>query len=560
MTWIDVLTLIGAIGLFLYGLRLMSEGLQKAAGDSLRKALSAMRSNRFAAMLMGVLITALIQSSSATTVIVVSFVNGGLVTLAQSMAVIMGANVGTTLTTWIIALFSFKFNIAFLIFPLIALSLPFFNSNSSRGNAWGEFIIGFSLLFLGLEELKHLVPVVSQMPAVIDVLHDSSAMGYPSILIFLVAGMLLTMVVQATSATFAIALLMCVNQWISFEMGCALVLGSNIGTCLTPMLASLSANTMAKRAALGHLLFNVLGMVWALAIFYYLCDAISYLCSHIGLGDPHEVDNVAMGLAMFHTVFNFISLCLMLPLTTQIARLLTRLIPEKEDLEKDFKLQYINTGFMTASSEMALVQVQKEASRYGEEVYKMFGMVRTMLDEQMGSEKQLELNQLIRRMEEDSDSAELEIAKFLNSVSPKTLSYSGEQLSRNLYKEVDELESIADAICHISMVLYQKYEQRVRFTPDMNKNLSQMMSLIDIALAHMLKVLAMDQVPQSALNKAYNHEDEINNLRNQLRNEIFDSLDRKKIDYYQHSFFMHIINECEKIGDYVINVISAASE
>ena len=404
------------------------------------------------------------------------------------------------------------------------------------------------------------MPVVSQMPAVIDVLRDSSAMGYPSILIYLLAGMLLTMVVQASSATFAIALLMCVNQWISFEMGCALVLGSNIGTCLTPMLASISANTMAKRAALGHLLFNVLGMVWALAIFFYLCDAISYLCNHIGLGDPHEVDNVAMGLAMFHTVFNFISLCLMLPLTTQIARLLTRLIPEKEDLEKDFKLQYINTGFMTASSEMALVQVQKEASRYGEEVYKMFGMVRTMLDEQMGSEKQLELNQRIRRMEEDSDSAELEIAKFLNSVSPKTLSYSGEQLSRNLYKEVDELESIADAICHISMVLYQKYEQRVRFTPDMNKNLSQMMSLIDVALAHMLKVLAMDQVPQSALNKAYNHEDEINNLRNQLRNEIFDSLDRKKIDYYQHSFFMHIINECEKIGDYVINVISAASE
>ena len=554
------MTLIGAIGLFLYGLRLMSEGLQKAAGDSLRKALSAMRSNRFAAMLMGVLITALIQSSSATTVIVVSFVNGGIVTLAQSMAVIMGANVGTTLTTWIIALFSFKFNIAFLIFPLIALSLPFFNSNSSRGNAWGEFIIGFSLLFLGLEELKHLVPVVQQMPAVIEVLRDSSSMGYPSILIYLVAGMLLTMVVQATSATFAIALLMCVNQWISFEMGCALVLGSNIGTCLSPMLASLSVNTMAKRAALGHLLFNVLGMIWALAIFFYLCDSISFLCSHIGLGDPHDVDNVAMGLAMFHTVFNLISLCLMLPLTKQIANLLTRLIPEKEDQEKDFKLQYINTGFMTASSEMALVQVQKEASRYGEEVYKMFKMIQTMLDEQMGSEKQLELNQRIRHMEEESDEAELEIAKFLNSVSPKTLSYSGEQLSRNLSKEVDELESIADAICHISMVIYQKYEQRVRFTPEMNKNLSRMMSLIDIALAHMLNVLAMDQVPQSALNKAYNHEDEINNLRNQLRNEIFDSLDHKKIDYYQHSFFMHIINECEKIGDYVINVISAASE
>lgn len=560
MTWIDVLTLIGAIGLFIYGLKLMSEGLQKVVGDNLRKALSAMRSNRFAAMLMGVLITALIQSSSATTVIVVSFVNSGLVTLEQSMAVIMGANVGTTLTAWIIALFGFKFNIALLVFPIIALSLPFFNSNSNRRIAWGEFIIGFALLFLALEELKHLIPIVAQQSTVIDILRGSSSMGYPSILIYVLIGMLLTMVIQASSATFAIALLMCINHWITFEMGCALVLGSNIGTCLTPMLASLSANTMAKRAALGHLLFNVLGMIWALAIFYYFCNAISYLCIHLGIGDPHEADNVALGLALFHTVFNLISLILMSPITTQMAHLLTRLFPEKEDLDKDFKLQYINTSFMTASSEMALVQVQKEVSRYGEEVYKMFGMIRTMLDEQMGSEKQLELNQRILRLEEDSDRAELEIAQFLNSVSPKTLSYSGEQLSRNLYKEVDELESIADAICHISMVLYQKYEQRVRFTTDMNINLARMISLIDIALGHMLKVLAMDQVPQSALNKAYNHEDEINNLRNQLRNEIFDSLDRKKIDYYQHSFFMHIINECEKIGDYVINVISAASE
>jgi len=560
MTWIDVLTLIGSIGLFLYGLRLMSEGLQKAAGDSLRKALSAMHSNRFAAMLMGVLITALIQSSTATTVILVSFVNSGLVTLAQSMAVIMGANVGTTLTTWIIALFGFKFNIAFLVFPLIALSLPFFNSNSSRKNAWGEFLIGFALLFLGLEELKHLIPIVEQYPSVLATLRDSSSMGYGSILIFVLAGMLLTILVQATSATFAIALLMCVNGWITFEMGCALVLGSNIGTCLTPLLASLSANTMAKRAALGHLLFNVLGMVWALAIFYYFCDLISYLCSHIGLGNPHEPENVALGLAMFHTVFNFISLCLMLPLTHPFASLLTRLIPEREDHDEDFKLQYINGGFMTASSEMALVQVQKEALRYGEEVYKMYKMVQAMLDEQMGSERQLELNQRIRRMEEDSDRAELEIAQFLNSVSPKTLSDSGEQLSRNIYKEVDAMESIADALCHISMVLYQKYEQRVRFTAEMNANLSRMMSLIDITLSHALKVLGMEQVPQSALNKAYNHEDEINNLRNQLRNEMFDSLDRKKIDYYQNSYFMHIINECEKIGDYAINVVSAASE
>ncbi len=560
MTWINVLTLIGSIGLFLYGMKLMSEGLQKIAGDSLRKVLAAMTSNRFTGMLTGVLVTALVQSSSATTVMIVSFVNAGLITLAESMAVIMGANVGTTATTWIIATFGFKLNIAAFVFPLIAIALPFFKSSSNKNNSWGEFIIGFALLFLGLEELKHSVPDLSQFPAVLDFLREYSSMGYLSILFFLVVGMVLTMVVQASSASFTIALLMCVNGWISFEMGCAIVLGSNIGTCITPVLASLSANTMAKRAAMGHLLFNIVGTLWTLAVYYYFCDLINYICGHIGLGDPHDVNNVSMGLTMFHTVFNIFNLVLMLPLTKQFVSIVSRIIPEKVNKEESFKLQYINSGFMTPSGELALVQVQKEASRYGEEVYKMFGMIHSMLDEHMGSEKQLELNSRIKSMEEESDRAELEIAQFLNNISPKTLSYSGEQLSRNLYKEVDELESIADSICHMSMVLYEKYQQRVRFNAEMNTNVVKMMSLTDVSLIHMLKVLSMDEVPQSALNKAYNYEDEINNFRNQLRNEMFDSLDRKEIEYYQNSYFMLIVNECEKIGDYVINVITAASE
>ncbi len=560
MTWIDVLTLIGSIGLFLYGLKLMSEGLQKIAGDSLRKVLAAMNSNRFTGMLVGILVTALVQSSSATTVMIVSFANAGMISLAQSMSVIMGANVGTTVTAWIIAVFGFKFNIAFLVFPLIALALPFFNSGSSRKNAWGEFIIGFSLLFLGLEELKHIVPLLSEFPALLDNLRDISAMGYPSILLFLLIGMILTMVVQASSAAFAIALLMCVNGWITFEMGCALVLGSNIGTCMPPLLAALSANTMAKRAALGHLLFNLLGMVWALAIFYYFCDFITSICVSIGFGDPHEPSLSALGLAMFHTVFNLISLCIMLPLVKLFVNVISRIIPDKDGHDESFRLQYINSGFMTPSAEMSLVQVQKETLRYGEEVYKMFGIMKTMLDERNGLERQNETNQRIRHLEEDSDRAELEIAQFLNSISPKTLSYSGEQLTRNLYKEVDELESIADCISHMSMVIFQKAEQRVRFNSEMNTSIIRMMTLIDTALVHMLKVLDMEEVSPSILNKAYNHEDEINNCRNQLRNDMFDSLDRKEIDYYQNSYFMLIINECEKIGDHVINVISAASE
>lgn len=560
MTWIDVLTLIGSIGLFLYGLKLMSEGLQKIAGDSLRKVLAAMNSNRFTGMLVGILVTALVQSSSATTVMIVSFANAGMISLAQSMSVIMGANVGTTVTAWIIAVFGFKFNIAFLVFPLIALALPFFNSGSSRKNAWGEFIIGFSLLFLGLDELKHIVPLLSVFPALLDNLRDISAMGYPSILLFLLIGMILTMVVQASSAAFAIALLMCVNGWITFEMGCALVLGSNIGTCMPPLLAALSANTMAKRAALGHLLFNVLGMIWALAIYYYFCNFITSICVSIGFGDPHEPSLSALGLAMFHTVFNLISLCIMLPLVKLFVNVISRIIPDKDGHDESFRLQYINSGFMTPSAEMSLVQVQKETLRYGEEVYKMFGIMKTMLDERNGLERQNETNQRIRHLEEDSDRAELEIAQFLNSISPKTLSYSGEQLTRNLYKEVDELESIADCISHMSMVIFQKAEQRVRFNSEMNTSIVRMMTLIDTALVHMLKVLDMEEVSPSILNKAYNHEDEINNCRNQLRNDMFDSLDRKEIDYYQNSYFMLIINECEKIGDHVINVISAASE
>ncbi len=560
MTWINVLTLIGSVGLFLYGMKLMSEGLQKIAGDSLRKVLAAMTDNRLMGMLIGVLVTALVQSSSATTVMTVSYVNTGLISLAESISFIMGANVGTTVTTWIIATFGFKFNIAFFVFPLFAIALPFFNSSSSRKNAWGEFIVGFALLFLGIEELKHVVPFLSEYPVILDFLSESSTWGYPSVFAYMLAGLLLTVLVQASSASFTIALLLCVNGWISFEVGCAFVLGANIGTCSTPLIASLSANSIAKRTALSHLLFNIIGAIWTLAVFYYFCNFIIYICSNIGLGDPREVTSVSMGLAMFHTVFNLINLCILLPFIKQFVNIISRIIPEKEGNEDSFKLQYINKGFMTPSGELALVQVQKETSRYGEEVYKMFGMLHSILDEQMGSEKQLELNQRIKRMEEESDRAELEIAQFLNSISPKTLSYSGEQLSRNLYKEVDELESIADSICHISMVLYQKYEQRIRFNDEMNKNVVKMMSLADASLVHMLKVLEMDDVPQSALNKAYNYEDEINNFRNQLRNDMLDSLDRKEIEYFQNTYFMLIINECEKIGDFVINVVSAASE
>lgn len=558
MSFIQILTLIGSVGLFLYGLKLMSEGLQRFFGDSLRAALAAMTKNRFTGMLTGVLVTSLVQSSSSTTVMIVSFVNAGLITLAEAMAVIMGANLGTTVTTWLIAIFGFRFDISFSILPVIALSLPFLNSRNSKYNSWGEMLVGLALLFVGVIALQGAMPHITDSLDVVGFFLHCCSWGFGSVLIFLVLGILLTLLVQTSSATFLIAALLCIEGWITFHGACAMVLGSNIGTCILPLFASFSANTMARRAGLGHLLFNVVGSLWALAIFYYFCDFVSYLCQSAGIAV--EDDNMALALALFHTLFNCATLCLLLPFTNRFVTIVSRLIPDGSGKHEAFKLQYINEGFMSSAGELALLQVQKEVQRYADETYQMFVMVHDMLNEPMGSERQLELIERVKCLEEDSDRAELEIAQFLNQISPTTLSHSGEQHSRNLYKIVDELESIADSIYHCSVSLGQKSDHRIKFNAEMNQNVAQMISLTDTAMQHMVKVLSLTSVPENSLNKAYNNEDEINNFRNQMRNVMLDSIDRREVEYLQNTYFMQLINECEKIGDYIINVISAASE
>lgn len=557
--WIDFLTLVGSIGLFLYGMKLMSEGLQKIAGEKLRGVLAAMTKSRVTGMLTGVLVTALVQSSSATTVMIVSFVNAGLITLAESMAVIMGANVGTTATTWIIAILGFKFNITAFVMPLIAISLPFFNSGKPKNNSWGEFILGFALLFLGLDILKQSVPNMADYPAALDFMTQYSSYGYGSILLFMVIGMLLTMIVQASSAAFTIALLMCANGWISFGMGCALVLGSNIGTCITPVLASLSANTMAKRAAMGHLLFNVVGTIWTIALYYPFISLISYLCIEWGMGDPETPENASMGMTMFHTVFNVINLFLMLPLTKQFVQVVSRIIPDEEAKDETFKLQFINKGIIGQSGELSLVQSHSEISRYAEETYKMFGYIRLMLAEPLGSERQLELHARVKGMENDSDRAEVEIAQFLNQISPKSLSHESEQVMRNQYKIVDELESVADSIYRMASILLQKSDQRLWFTEQMNIDVNKMHTLTDSALLHMIKVLdeeiATPEERERLYNIANNIEGEINNFRNKLRTQMLDMNGANQSEYQQGSVFMTLINEYEKCGDHIMNVI-----
>lgn len=560
MNWLNILTLIGSLGLFLYGLQMMSEGLQKITADSIRKMLSGFTRNRVTGMFAGFLLTLFVQSSSATTVMLVSFVNAGILTVAQSMAAIMGANVGTTALTWLIAILGYKVQFSLFVLPLIAISLPFFNSRKTRNNSWAEFIFGFAMLFFGLQQFTEALPSSAEIPSFISSLDAISSLGFCSICIFLLLGILLTVIVQASTATFIISLALCFNGWIPFSMGCAMILGSNIGTCVTPLWASHKANTMAKRAAVGHLVFNLIGVIWSLIILDYFCEFIDWLCISFHWESPTLPENSPLGLALFHTLFNAINLCLLLPFNKQIVGLITRLTPEKKQQDETFKLQHIDSGFMSSSGELALVQVQKEVANYANDIYKMFDITKKMLSESMGSDRQLEMMDRVNAMEEDSDSSEIEIAQFLNRISPKTLSLSGEQISRNLYKIVDELESIADSIRHCSNCLYQKSEQHVKFSPEMNTNVGRMVSLVDTALLHMVKVLEADEVPSNALNRAYNYEDEINNFRNQLRNEMLDSIESKAIEFEQNTFFMHLINEFEKIGDYIINIIAAASE
>lgn len=559
MSCIDILTIIGSVGLFLYGMKLMSEGLQKIAGDSFHDVLAMMTKNRVTGVLTGILTTSLVQSSSATTVMIVSFVNAGLVSLAQSMAVIMGVNVGTTATTWIIAVLGFKFDIHYLVFPLIALSLPLFQSNQSKKQSWSEFILGFALLFLGIGVLQQFFPPADQFPAALEAVTQGCSWGFLSVLLFVVIGTLLTMAIQASTATVSIAMLLCTNGWLPFAMGCAMIIGANIGTCIMPLLVSRNTNTMAKRAALGHLLFNVIGSIWVLLLFFPFCQLIETICQQIGIGDLTATDSEALGLAMFHFAFNLLNLCLLLPLIKKFVQVITRLIPDNEIKEEPFKLQFITSGLIS-SGELALVQVRKETSRYCEETCRMFQLIGEMLAEPLGSEKQLMLHNTIKQMEIDSDRAEMEIADFMNKISPKTLSMQGEQLSRNLYKIVDELESIADSIFHISATLLSKSEQRIKFSADLNANVNTMFSLTNDALNHMSRLLSMDEIPSNALNKAYNLEDEINNFRNHFRNAVLDQFDRQEVEYQQSTYFMMIINECEKIGDYVINVVTAACE
>lgn len=565
-SFLDFLTLIGGVGLFLYGMKVMSEGLQKIAGDRMRSVLSAMTRNRFMGVLTGIVITVLMQSSSASTVMVVSFVNAGLMSLAQSVGVIFGANVGTTFTSWIIAVLGVKVDISAFVMPIVAISIPLMFSSKSRYKSLSEFMIGFALLFMGLGLINDNVPELS--PEQLEFLAGYSSMGFLSVLLFVFVGAAITMVIQSSAATFAIVMVMAVKGWIPFEMACAIVLGSNIGTTITPILASFGANLTAKKAALAHFMFNFFGSIWTVVFYYPFCALIVWVTKVMGQGDPTlpmaEFGNpeqyavaVSFGMSIFHTVFNLINLCVMIWIPGVYVKVCNTLIRSKNKDEEDFQLKFISRGLLHAS-ELNIMQAQRESVVYAERVKRMIGMAQTLVHTKNGTEEFNKLYTRIEKYEDISDRMEIEIANYLNKVMDSRLSYEGKLRVSGILNIVSEIESVADSCFNVAKTLVRKEEAHAHFTEGIYKNIDTMFKYVEEAMENMIEVLKdVDNVHENVIMRSYNKEHEINNYRNLLRTENLESINQKEYNYQSGIFYMDIVSEAEKVGDYIVNVVEA---
>ena len=576
---LDFLTLLGAVGIFLYGMTLMSEGLQKAAGNGLRNILGAMTRNRFTGALTGFSITALIQSSSASTVMVVSFVSAGLMTLAQSVAVIMGANVGTTATAWIITLFGFKVDIGAFAIPLIAFCIPLLFSSHSRRKSIGEIILGFALLFIGLDWIEANVPDLKSSPEIFGFLTQYADMGYVSVLLFVLIGIIATMIIQSSSAAIAIVLIMCTKGWITFDLACAMILGSNIGTTITPIIASLGANLAAKRAALCHLMFNVLGTIWALALFIPFTDLTVWVTESLGQGDPTQLYSyindpkgtdpaqVAMmagwasfGLSIFHTIFNFINLSVMIWMTNFYVKVVEKIMPSKHKGDDEFQLTYITSG-RVAASELNMAQAEKEIGVYAKRVNRMLDMAQDLVHAKEGSEEFNKLYSRLEKYEEISDRMEIEIANYLNRCAEGRLSNQGKQRIAAMLNIISEIESIADSCFGVAKILARKQEGRVPFNDEIYENIDNMFSYVKKAMKNMLVLLEdLEDVREEDIIVSYNNEREINNLRNSLRISNIENINNQHYEYQAGIYYMDLVGDLERTGDYIINVVDTVKE
>ena len=553
--------------MFLYGMNLMSSGLQKAAGDRLRGFLSAMTSNPFKGVLTGLGITSIIQSSSATTVMVVSFVNAGLLTLAQAIGVIIGANIGTTVTAWMVSWLGFKADISVLAVPMMLFGFLFSNSKKDQRKNIGELIIGFSLLFLGLSFMKESVPDLRETPQVLEFVRNWSSYGFGSVLLFLAFGTILTLVLQSSSATMAITLIMLSMGWIPFEMACAMVLGENIGTTITANIAASVGNTQAKRAAMSHTIFNVFGVIWALILFKPFLGLVGFITENIfgvpnpaaegfAVTDPNSPEGTAAlyGLSMLHTLFNLTNTLILVWFTKSIAKAVSWIIKAPKNQEKEvFRLQYISAGPL-ATPELSVEQAFEEIINFARISKNGADYAKDAINE-ADSDKFEELRKKLVKYEEISDRIEYEIATFLNKVSAEEISESTSMKIKAMYKIIGELESLGDSGETLSRILSRKNIHKKKFDSEAIKNLNAMADAVNATYDVMIENLAAAHKGELVeISNAYNAEDRLNTLRNNLRDSVIENIDNKVENYQTSVYFIDIINTYEQMGDFMINV------
>lgn len=563
MTVYLFLKLLGCLALLMYGMKMMSESLQKLSGGHLRAIMGTMTKNRFTGLLTGAFVTASVQSSTATTVMTVSFVNAGLLTLAQAISVIMGANVGTTVTAWIMSVFGFQINMSSVVFPLFALAMLMIFQKKPGTKSFGEFIFGFSFMFLGLATLREnaIEMDLPNNPGVVDFFARTGQWGFLTTLLYLFVGSILTMCVQSSAAIMAITLILCSSGVLPIYQGIALVMGENIGTTVTSNIAALNASTNARRAALAHMVFNVFGVIWVLIVFK---PFINLVCRIVGF-DPDFVPQteedianaqvkVTYALSAFHTGFNVCNVLILIWFITSIEKLVCHIIKQKEE-DEEGKLKFISGGLLS-TAELSVYEAQKEISLFSQRTNKMFNFIPTLLFDTKNDEDFSKLYARIEKYEQISDHMEIEIANYLNKVTEGRLSPETKTTIRYMLREVGELESIGDSCYNLARTINQKHTKHEHFTDDQKVHIRHMYELCDKALEHMQKVLDDDEGLVD-INESLNIENEINNYRSQLKESNINDINEHMYNYQAGIQYMDIITECEKLGDYVINVVEA---
>lgn len=552
-----ILTLLGSLALCLYGMRVMSQGILKVAGSRMRASLRGISNRRFRSLWTGTWITAIIQSSSAITLMSVSLVNAGMVTLGQSIALMMGANVGTTITAWIIATFGFCIPCRPFAIPLIVLALPFTYSSFVKHRPLGEVVMGIALFMLGFTTFVDTMPLVGTSPLFSSFLSVVTGWGYGSVLLFLLFGVCTTFIFRSSAVTILFAIALVANEWVEFPLAAALVIGDNVGTTLTAVFASRHANVSARRAAFSHLVFNLFGMLWALLLIYPITQVI-WLVITLGTGIASPV-SLAYGIALFHTLFNLVTALSLIGLIPQIKLLLARFLPISEGDEDEFHLHFIQGGLLS-TAELSIEEARKEVVLFGIRCQKMLQLTAQFIHMPAEHANYNHTYSRIEKYEKITDRLELEIIRYLDHIDRAAMSGHMSARMRSLFRMVDELESIGDACYKLARTVVRKNEHRVRFLPVQQQNIDRMLQLTQQAIDQMVLLLQKPELTSVDMQRAYNQEDAINSLRGQLREQNIGHIQMGHYSYQSGTLYMDIIGSCSKLSDYIINVLEAHSE